>query len=576
MKIIKIALIAMFVVSATLIAQSNTDKLKDAYENQDLVAAEKLIPGAMAENPKDYKLAVLCGDIYFQMEKYKEALDMYKKADDLEGGEPEIMRKVGRANSYLGKHDEAVKVLKNTIKKDEKDVYSVLELAYAYIKADSLKQAELMITRAREMNKKIPDAYIALGDLYFAQRVYALARENYEEALSLDDKLIEARTKLAISYYWLANKEIDEDLANELFTRSLKEWNVITQQNPKDARAWFEQGRILFFSRKYELAAKSLYEYSLLRPEGYLGRWYLAQSLYELGQNDSAVVQLAIVAKNIDSVRIKATKMMARAYFDTKKSNESFATYLSIKDSVHFDNIETKRFAATALSVGDTVKFIDLISEAIEKYPTENCKEMYSIGKTLIKLKKYDKASSFLLKRLSTPECKDSLEAEVRYWLGVSVFLAERPEEQKMAKMDSAMNHLQSAIAINPNLSLAYVYIADIYAAKGDLKNAEDNFNKAIQSASADTSLAESKQALNQAYSKYCGLKLDAKKYTDIVKLASEWAKYFPDSIYPYLYQAIGYQAQGDKDSACKFYRKVLQIDPKNATAKKYLTDLGC
>lgn len=555
-------------------SQSAVDKVKQFASESDYVQAAQFIPQAIKDNYKDVDFLITCGDIYFEIEKYAEALDVYKKADDRDGGNTKIMRRIGKTLSYLGKHDEAIRYLKVATKDHSKDVYLVLELAYAYIKADSLNQAELIVTRAREMNSKIPDAFIALGDLYFAQRVYALARENYEEALSLNDKLIDARTKLAISYYWLANKEIDPDLSNELFARSLKEWNIVTQQDPKNARAWFEQGKILYFSKKFDLSAQSFYKYAQLRPEGYLGRWYLSQALYEIGKCDSAAPHLLAVSENIDSVKSKAKLMLARCYFENKDYPKAAAEFEKLKESQVLDVLDMKRLASSLLLTGDTVKFIKIYRDAIELYPNETCDDMYKLGKTLLKMKQYSTAIELFKKRLSTPNCQDKLEAEINYWLAVSIFLIEKKEEEKTPMLNEAKAYIEKSISLDSTNYMSYIYLGDISAALGDIKNSEIQFNHVISKAVADT--AANAGPLNQAFAKLCGLKLEAKKFPEIVKIAGEWAKLYGTTATPFLYLAIGYQGQSDVENACKNYRKALQIDPKNATAKKYLADLGC
>lgn len=572
----KIALIAFLALSLSinLFAQNKSDEVRRLFGENEYEQAAALIPDALKENPKDAQFLSLCGDIYFELERYNEALDAYTKSEDRERN-PQIMRKVGRTMSYLSKHKEAIEFLKETASRDKKDVYSVLELAYAYIKADSLSQAELLVTRAREMNKSIPDAFIALGDLYFAQKVYELAKDNYEEALSLDPKLLDARTKLAISYYWLANKEPDRDLANELFARSLKEWNTITQQDAKNARAWFEQGKILFFSQKHELASQSLYQYVQLRPNGHLGRWYLSQSLFKLGACDSAAPQLEIVAENVDSVKTKAKLMLAECYFTNKNYQGAVTLYSKLMQENPLGILDMKRLAASFLNTSDTANFIQTYVQTIEQYPNESCKDMYSFGKTLIKLKDYTKAIYLFEKKLSNSSCQSDIEPDLKYWLGIGYFFNEA-DTAKTARLQKARQFFDESIKADSSNYSAYVYLGDVLAALGDTKSTETIFNTVIEKAKSDTTSPEKKNALNQAFAKYCGMKLESKKYQDIVKIGTDWAKYFSDSPFPYLYIAIGYQGQGDKDNACKFYRRVLQVDPKNTTAKKYIGDLGC
>ena len=384
-----IAILVILIISSSLgFSQSAKDNLRSAVKNKEYIEASNYISEAISDNPKDLDLHILCGDLYFEIEKLDSALILYRKADDISSNESKVLRKIGRTLSYMGRHQEAIKILNDLVRRKKDDVYNHLELGSAYIKADSLSQAELTITRAREMNRSIPDGWVALGDLYFAQRVYELARTNYEEALSIDEDLTDARVKLATAYYWLANQETDKDLSNELFTRSLKEWNIVTQKDPKNARAFFEQGKILFLAKKWEDAAKSFYQYTQLRPTGSLGRWYMAQSMFELGQCDSAAPQLKIVANEIDTVKNKATLMLAQCFFDQKRYQESVNEYNVLHKTGILDLKDLKRYAAALFRVNDTTNGLKIYEEIITKDTTE-CLLMYQLGSLMLSMKNY-------------------------------------------------------------------------------------------------------------------------------------------------------------------------------------------
>jgi Tfp pilus assembly protein PilF len=142
----------------------------------------------------------------------------------LKDNDPQNAQHYSRALANVKNFPEAVKIINQAIKRDKNNYRLHLTAAEIYIKADSLTQAELSINRAREIDPNNPESYIALGNFYFARRVYELARQNYEEAILKDSNNIEAHAKLAESYYWLASREPDKDLSNELYTRSLREW----------------------------------------------------------------------------------------------------------------------------------------------------------------------------------------------------------------------------------------------------------------------------------------------------------------------------------------------------------------
>ncbi len=544
-------------------SQSAIDNVRSLAESKDYVQAKVFIPQAIMENKKDFDFMVLAGDIYLELDNLDSALIMYKKADDINDDQPKVMRKIALTLSALDKHNEAIEEMKDAIDEDEKDVYNYLALGKVYLQADSMKQAELYITKAREMNKDIPDAYIALGDLYFAQKIYELAKTNYEDALSIDEKNVEARTKLAISYYWLANREYDNELANELFKKSLKEWNTITQQDPKNAKAFFEQGKILFFSGIWDKSAKSLYKYIQLRPSGKLGRWYLAQSLYELTQCDSAEPHLIKSAEMIDSVKTKALLLLARCYFDAQKYDKSIATFEKLKDLDTLDSKDLERLGAAEFSVGDTLKAIETYRTVIDKDPSK-CKLAYKTGVMYYFIKHYDDAIDVFKQRLKN--CDDQFNAKCNFFIGISYFLNAKP--------DSSLGFFKKSYALDTTDYKSIVYLADAYASMKEYDSAAANFGFVITNASADPST--NKRILGSSFGKLAGMYLRGKKYNKMKKICKNWVEILPESANGYFYLGVSYQATQDLENACKNYKKALKFNPNLKFAKQYFKKLNC
>ncbi|OGU15330.1 MAG: hypothetical protein A2X61_12610 [Ignavibacteria bacterium GWB2_35_12] len=548
----------------SLYGQSNYEAIRNYVYNGDYMNAAALIPAAVRENPKNESMLILCGDIYLELDKLDSALIMYRKADGVNSDEPPTMRKIGRTLSLMGHHFEAIKILKDAVKEAPEDVYNYLELGRAYIEADSMKLAEFNIAKAREINKTIPDAYVALGDLYFAQKVYELAKNNYEEALSINEDLIDARIKLATAYYWLGMREFDKDLANGFFERSLKEWNTITKKDPKNARAYFEQGKILYFSQQYENAAKSLYEYVTLRPSGSLGRWYLAQSLYELRACDSASVQLKICANEIDSIKSKALMLAARCYYDNSRYKESIEAFLELKKTDTLELQDLKRIAQSALQIGDTTLAVQYYVEAKDRDPSQ-CKFIFDVGRFIMYVvKDYNLAITFFKTRLAN--CNDSLNQTDDYFIGYGYSI--------LKQYDSAYVYLKASLALNPKDLKSHLFLGDVYAGMKKPDSAKVEFEFIIENVNGN--IEPVKYELTQALFKLCGMFLEQKKSNELKKFAQKWIDLMPDSPYGYLYIAVSYQLNGDMENACKYYKKVLSVDSKNPQAKEMLSKLKC
>lgn len=556
-----------FAMSVGLYSQSALQSLKDNFDKHDYDKAANFIAQAIKDNPENQDVYIMCGDIYEQIEKYQDALNMYLKADDIDRNKPEVLRKIGREYSLLGNKEQAFEYLNKAVKKSNEDAKSLLELAYAYLRIDSVNKAELLITRAKEMDSKNPDALIALGDLYFKQKVYQLSADNYAAAIEINPDLIDARMKLATSYYWLATREIDEDLSQKLYQKSLEEWNTITKMDPNNAKAFFEQGKIFFFAQQFDKAALSLNNFIILRPSGTLGRWYLVQSLEKIGRCDSAITHLEVVIKEIDSVRTKAKLMLARCLFDDKQYSKAIEGYLNSEKDTALSTIDYQKMGQAYLLSNDTTNAIAEWNKAIKLSPEENCSVMQTIGYIYQKQGNYPQAIEMFRNRLNIGACSNEKDYIAYYLLGSSYFL------NKMA--DSAIAPLKKSIVLDSTFLMSSLTLADAYASLGMKDTATSVFRNTIAKAEADT--AANSYALKQAFAKLCGMELEAKEFTGLIKTANEWIKYYPDEPYGFLYLAVGYHSQGTDASlkeACKYYRKVIQIDPKNEAAKKNLASL--
>ncbi len=558
-----ILLLLGFVFAIANVYASDWDDMRSYSKQKDYVQAEKYIAGAIKDRYKDEDVYMLAGKIYTELDKLEDALKMFEKAYDLEDDEPKIVSELALAYSRLQKYDKALELLNEAAQDNPDDINILLALGKVNIAKGDLDQAALQITKAREKNKVNPEPYVALGDLYFAQRVYELAKNNYDEALKLDENLTDARIKLATAYYWMANREYDKDLSNELFNRSLKEWNIITKKEPKYARAWWEQGRILFFGKRFDLAAGSFQKYLNLRPDHSIARWYLAQSYVETGYCDSAASHLRQVAVEIDSVKYKAGLLLAQCLFQQNQYKEALQEYETVKPHLELEIKDIERMAAASLKIQDTTKTINYYKEVIERDP-KKCNLMYQLANLTIYMKDYQNAIFFLDSR--NKNCQDSLQSKVYYLLGTCYFSLE--------KADTAAVLLKKAVELDSTNLKARIYRADVIASLGRNDEAKAEFESSLAIALADT--AKYKREVTQAYAKISNMLLETKQFKEMNSLTKKWLDYDPKSAYAWIYHGISWQGMGDKDNACRAYKKGLKVNPKNGFLNKQVKKLKC
>ena len=152
------------------------------------------------------------------------------------------------------------------------------------------------------------------------------------------------------------------------------------------------------------------------------------------------------------------------------------------------------------------------------------------------------------------------------YYVGISYLFSDA--------IDSAYIYLNKSRILDNKFLNTYIYLADVYAKLENKDSAKICLRFVIDNGMKDTTLYA--RELLQSFAKICGLYLEEKNFKELQKIGKEWTDYDPKSQYAFLYYAISFQGLGDVDGACRNYKRVLQIDPKNKSAKDALSKLSC
>ena len=569
-----VVIFCIFCACATANSQSLTDKFKKAVDDKEYVEALGYTSEIVRNNPTDNNFLLMAADVYNEMNLHDSAVSVLKMALENNDNDMNLYRELAISQAQAEKFTTALSTMNKLLKKknQDKEAVNFITLSNVYLLADSLDNAEYNLLKARELDSKNAEVYIGLGDLYYAKKIYELAKDNYESAISNDGKsltqkaLLNAKIKLASSYYKLGNMEMDQQLSNEYFRRSLNTWNEITKADPKNATAFYEQGKIFYLASKFNEAGASFNRYAALRPEGWLGRWYGAQSWYTARKYDSAVIQLEAVRTKIDTITVKATGMLAHSYFEVKKFNESINLYKSMTD---IDQTSYERMGYAAFFSKDTLTAIEAFNKAI--YGAEKkCNTMLKFGNLLQSMKKYEDAITVFKKRIT--DCDDSNSVKCKFFIGTSYYLSN--------KLDSSISMFREYLTLDPESISARTYMANAFngmkksdSSKKYLGQAIDMVQKSFQADPANQSL---KKEADQAYDAACRSSLEAKDYSTVIKYAKQWIDINDKSATPHVYLGFAYQSGSDSGNACKAYSEALKRDPNNVAASKNKKALNC
>lgn len=564
---------ALLLASTAVFAQGNLQKAKELLAAKEYQSALPAAISAVKDNPRDLPSLLLLGDVYDALDQQDSALAYYQKAQDVDYWKPEVMRKVALGLSAVGKHADALKKAEELTKTHAKDAESFLVLSQVYIAGNEspdfvkakvenpLTKADAAVIKAQSINKSAA-SFVARGDLYFAQRVFELAQNNYEEALKLDPNLIESRSKLAESYFRIANNPGTSKEDNIKYVNMcVQEWDKVTKADTNNIKAFFAKGKIQFLAKKYAEAVPTLQRYVFLKPDGSQGRWFLAQAAFSLLENEkkeydtNLVSHLELSKKAIDTVADRVDLMIAKTLLYKRsfcKSQEKFAE-ISANKGLQAADIEL--YARAAINCGDTATAVREYKKFFDKNP-KSCKLMMSIGTALYTWRQYDDAIETFRKRLNPENCPaDSLSARANYYIGAAYF--------SKNKLDSALPALQESVKLDPKALYARQQLATTFLEMKKAKEAKDEYIKIVELGKLDT--VKGKRDVVQALSTLCRISNGQKNWGDVKKYALDWTTVDPDNTFGWFYVGLASQQQQNTPDACKYYQEAL----KRARASK-------
>lgn len=178
----------------------------------------------------------------------------------------------------LGQKDAARDIFTKILERDHNNRQALSSLGYLARDAGDTKLAEKYFQRAVAAHPKDFTPYLALGDLYTAERNFRAAQSNYENAY-------QRMPSNALVLAGGANAALEAhniDLAQRWLDRSTEK----TSSNPQLMR---ERERFLFFKQRYEESSKLGFQVIQKLPNDRQGVVYLAYDLYYLQRYDEAL-----------------------------------------------------------------------------------------------------------------------------------------------------------------------------------------------------------------------------------------------------------------------------------------------
>lgn len=184
------------------------EKAQKALKRGDTAEAEKLFTETLNRGIKQATLAAMAAFqlavIAEQKVDYEKAYSYYKKAVELESGNPGYLNEAGIMATTLGRYAEgeplfrrALEILEKSLGPDDPAVASILyNLATLYFRQGLFSEAEPLHKRSLEMREKslgpndpaVAGSLYNLALLYFGQGRYAEAEPLYKRSIAIMEK----------------------------------------------------------------------------------------------------------------------------------------------------------------------------------------------------------------------------------------------------------------------------------------------------------------------------------------------------------------------------------------------------
>jgi tetratricopeptide (TPR) repeat protein len=168
-----------------------------AWKSGDLPKAEKAFHAALGIDPDHLKSLVNLSRVLIEQKRYDDALNTLMRAGDIEPTSNEVHRLMGRAYHAQGKTDDAVDAYRHAIELDEKDVWSMNNLALLFLEQKRADEAMPLLLEATELRKDVAAFHNNLGMAFEHTRRFKEAAVAYNDALSADPGYEKAKQNLA-------------------------------------------------------------------------------------------------------------------------------------------------------------------------------------------------------------------------------------------------------------------------------------------------------------------------------------------------------------------------------------------
>jgi tetratricopeptide (TPR) repeat protein len=489
------------------------------------------------------------GEVARRNEDWAGALPHLQRAVSLDRKFPDAALALGDCLVQLRRLDEAVSALQPGLNWGSRwRPRFLVALGFVELARDSLRDAGIYFTQAREAAPEDPVTNRALGDFYLKRGIGALAIPEYEKAVALDSTDIDLRFALGRALAF-----------DQRYPEAIEQYRWVADRNPDYAGAQLALGDIFYRAGQaqpsyYAEARPHLEKYTQLAPNDPRGWSLLGRDLYFLRLKDEAVAALQKAQSLGDKSKDMYT-VMFRAMVDRR----DWPAALAAIERGEPNNSDLLKLAQVHAFMGNRTKADSVYRSLVERdsLSSDGRFAMLELAKLQYAQKDYPAAVGTLGRRIALDGTSD----EAYYFRGLSY--------KEMKQLPEALADLRQAAALAPAKSDRRFWLAVTLTQADSVDAALEEFRAtvAVDSTSKNAAVAYQQVGFRSHLMK--------KDWTGAIDQLERSVAIDARNLQSLIWLGQAYQNSGNRAKAADFYRRVLEIQPGEPNATKGLKTLG-
>ncbi len=578
----RIAIVSALLAACALPARA--DDLKDAraaLAAGQLDAAQQLFEKVASQGFADGAAGV--GLVQLKRHEYEKANASFELARKMDGNLAMAWFGLGEVQRHAGNMQAAVDLYRRAVEIDRKFPEAQLALGDGLRELKQYPEAIAALAPGLNWGVKWRPAFLvahgnvelardSLRDagIYFTQAQQAAPESPLTNRALGDFYLKRGIGSLAIPSYQKAVELDSSDVElrhalgqalyfDQRYNDALEAFRWVTQRDGEYAPGQFSLGKLYYLSgaadpRRYAEAKPYLEKYTQLMPNDARGWSYLGQDLYYLKMKAEAIAAMTKAAELGEKSKDMFT-VLGRAYVDNKEWAKAIDAYAKGDPNTQ----DLFKIGQVHALLGNIAAADSVYQGMIAKDSTtsEARFAMQELGKLKFRLKDFPGTIAAMSRRIALDPNSD----EAYYYMGLSY--------KEMKQTPEAVAALRQSVAIAPNKADRHFWLGVV------LSGLPDSTEQAMESFTRCTELDSTSKNAAIAFQQMGYNFLMRKEWGKATSLLERALAINDRDVSTLVWLAQGYQNSGNKAKAIETYRRVLALDPSNADANKGLKSLS-